>query len=510
MREATRSTNRIGAALRLTAGVLVVIAGLALLTGPAAATTPNFGPPTEVTGSGGGAGHFLGVSCTDATDCTAVGYDNNSQPIYATETDGTWGTATVVTGSGGGAGYFYGVSCTDASDCTAVGTDGNNQPIYATESGGTWGTATEVTGSGGGGGVFQSVSCTDASDCTAVGNDENAQPIYATAPAPSASATAASVTGSTVLGDGTVSDTLTVKGTSGGPTPTNVAGGVDFYACHVSDSGTLDPQLCPTANGTLYDDSEILSGSNGTATATSSSFTPTATGTWCFSATYSGDDNYSGSSDNVTGTTNPNECVLITAATSATSTTPTVSSITLGQSNTDAAVVTGNAAGGSPTGTVSFYECGPTASAQACTSMGNPVGSAVSLTAGAGNTSSSTSVSFTPTGTGYWCFAGYYSGDSNYSASSDTSTVECFDVTAAKPTITKFSPVKGDAGKKVTIRGTNLSGASSVKFNGVKAVIITDTATEITTKVPSHAKTGFITVTTAGGTARSATKYKVT
>ena len=99
MREATSSTNRTAAALRLTAGVLVVIAGLALLAGPAAAATPNFGPPTEVTGSGGGAGHFLGVSCADASDCTAVGWDFNSQPVYATETAGVWGAATVVPGS---------------------------------------------------------------------------------------------------------------------------------------------------------------------------------------------------------------------------------------------------------------------------------------------------------------------------------------------------------------------------------------------------------------------------
>jgi hypothetical protein len=38
-------------------------------------------------------------------------------------------------------------------------------------------------------------------------------------------------------------------------------------------------------------------------------------------------------------------------------------------------------------------------------------------------------VSFTPSSAGYWCFAGYYSGDSNYEPSSDTSTDECFDVT---------------------------------------------------------------------------------
>ena len=42
-------------------------------------------------------------------------------------------------------------------------------------------------------------------------------------------------------------------------------------------------------------------------------------------------------------------------------TTPTSSAITLGQSNTDTSTVTGNSTSGSPTGTVSFYVCGPTA-----------------------------------------------------------------------------------------------------------------------------------------------------
>ena len=93
--------------------------------------------------------------------------------------------------------------------------------------------------------------------------------------------------------------------------------------------------------------------------------------------------------------------------------------------------MTGNAAGGSPTGSVYFYECGPTATAQACASQGNPVGGAVGVTAGANDTATATSPAFTPTSTGYWCFAGYYSGDSNYGASSDASTDECFDVTSA-------------------------------------------------------------------------------
>ncbi len=46
----------------------------------------------------------------------------------------------------------------------------------------------------------------------------------------------------------------------------------------------------------------------------------------------------------------------------------------------------------------------------------------------ASNTATATSGSFTPTSTGYWCFAGVYSGDSNYNSSSDTSLGECVDV----------------------------------------------------------------------------------
>ena len=48
---------------------------------------------------------FAGVSCTDATDCTAVGYDDHDEPFYAVETEGVWGPATEVTAPGGG-GYF--------------------------------------------------------------------------------------------------------------------------------------------------------------------------------------------------------------------------------------------------------------------------------------------------------------------------------------------------------------------------------------------------------------------
>jgi hypothetical protein len=83
-------------------------------------------------------------------------------------------------------------------------------------------------------------------------------------------------------------------------------------------------------------------------------------------------------------------------------------------------------------------------------------------------------------------------------------------VEGAAPTITSFAPTAGPVGTSVTITGTNLTGATSVKFNGVSATITSNTATQIVTKVPAGATTGKITVTTAGGTATSATNFTVT
>ena len=78
------------------------------------------------------------------------------------------------------------------------------------------------------------------------------------------------------------------------------------------------------------------------------------------------------------------------------------------------------------------------------------------------------------------------------------------------PSISGFSPSSGPVGTTVTISGTNLTKATSVKFNGTATPILTDTAGQITAKVPAGATTGTIIVTTAGGNATSATNFTVT
>jgi hypothetical protein len=82
---------------------------------------------------------------------------------------------------------------------------------------------------------------------------------------------------------------------------------------------------------------------------------------------------------------------------------------------------------------------------------------------------------------------------------------------APPPSVSGFSPYSGAAGSTVvTISGSNLAGASAVKFNGLTARVSSDTATQISATLPNSATTGKISVTTPGGTATSASSFAVT
>ncbi len=164
---------------------MVFIVGLSIATSSSEAAAGSFGPPIELPGAS--AGVVNSVSCTDATDCTAVGesqseYGGTQEPGYATETDGTWGTYTATAAPPGGGGIFSGVSCVAAGDCTAVGQDADAEMIYATESNGTWSSIHQISPTGGSVTLYSggSVSCAAAGDCTAVGVDGNQKPVYVT------------------------------------------------------------------------------------------------------------------------------------------------------------------------------------------------------------------------------------------------------------------------------------------------------------------------------------------
>lgn len=230
-------------------------------------------------------------------------------------------------------------------------------------------------------------------------------------------------------------DTLTVTGNAAGGSPT---GNVQFYVC--------GPTSVPTACTSTSDPislAEVHAAPSDTATAISEEFTPTSEGYWCFGAHYLGSSNYTASTDDTT-----DECFLTTLAPTSVTSTPTNSTINVGQSDTDLAIVHGgNSVGGSPSGTVSFYECGPTTTAVACTSTAHRVGSPVTTTAASGGTSRATSASFKPTAVGYWCYAARYSGTTQYAASTGKAVNECVDVKGPVTILTKSLPAatKGEA-----------------------------------------------------------------
>jgi uncharacterized repeat protein (TIGR03803 family) len=70
-------------------------------------------------------------------------------------------------------------------------------------------------------------------------------------------------------------------------------------------------------------------------------------------------------------------------------------------------------------------------------------------------------------------------------------------------------PSVGSVGSKVTILGNNLSGSTSVSFNGTAATFTVVSETEITATVPSGATSGNIEVATPSGTLKSNVPFRV-
>ncbi|MEA2559582.1 MAG: hypothetical protein QOH06_1086 [Acidobacteriota bacterium] len=80
----------------------------------------------------------------------------------------------------------------------------------------------------------------------------------------------------------------------------------------------------------------------------------------------------------------------------------------------------------------------------------------------------------------------------------------------ALPTITALSPASGQGGTAVIVTGTQLGGATAVRFNGKDAATFTvQSATQISAMVPLGAATGPVSVVTPAGTAVSPALFTV-
>ncbi|HTZ10653.1 MAG TPA: hypothetical protein VMB72_16390 [Acidimicrobiales bacterium] len=141
----------------------------------------------------------------------------------------------------------------------------------------------------------------DDTDAATLDSDECV--LVATAP----STTAGAVSSGSVAVGSPVTDTATVAGNSAGGPP---AGTVDFFVCGpLAADATCGTTSAPEGSPAL------TPGAGATASARSSTFTPTATGVYCFAAVYapSGTD-YAASSANQSGADDRAQCTSVTPA----------------------------------------------------------------------------------------------------------------------------------------------------------------------------------------------------
>ena len=244
------------------------------------------------------------------------------------------------------------------------------------------------------------------------------------------------------------------------PTSTTVGGTALSDSAHlgggVNPTGTITFYLfapgtsCSTTNlGSAAFSAHVSVYGNGFYGPTSGGPTPNDSGTWNWLAVYSGDSNNHGANSGCGSEPVEVDRPSSTTVTQQSGASEGFGTVVIGQSVTDTATVQGNASSGAPTGSVRFYECGPGPSSMLCTTA-NPVGSSVSLTpVKETDTSTATSVSFTPNAVGTYCFASVYSPDedSNYGSSTDNlvdheespAAHECFLVTTPN-----FNVIKTD------------------------------------------------------------------
>jgi hypothetical protein len=266
----------------------------------------------------------------------------------------------------------------------------------------------------------------DASNQAATGacNDPNESSTVAQA----TPAIATQATGAATIGQ-SISDQATL---SGGSFPT---GTIVFRAYGPGDA------TC--ANAPAFTSSAVTVSGNGTYN--SPSFTPSQVGSYRWIAAYSGD----AANASATGACNDaNEQTDISDLPTPSISTQATSSITIGQSISDQATLTG---GSGPTGTIVFKAYGPSDSG--CSNTPAFTSTPVAVT-GAGTYGSP---SFTPTAGGTYRWRAFYSGDANNNPSSGA----CGD-SGEDSTVAKLAPaISTQATSAVTI-GQSISDQASI------------------------------------------------
>ncbi len=144
-------------------------------------------------------------------------------------------------------------------------------------------------------------------------------------------------------------------------------------------------------------------------------------------------------------------------------------------------------------------------------SFGQPCGTVFSITAGGtlttlhsfdGTDGNSPDAPLVQDTNGTFYGVTYNGGASNYGT--------IFSLGVGLPPFVKTLPTSGTIGAHVKILGTNLTGATSVTFNGTPAMFHVVSSSEITTTVPTGATTGRVKVVTPHRTLTSNVNFRVT
>lgn len=88
--------------------------------------------------------------------------------------------------------------------------------------------------------------------------------------------------------------------------------------------------------------------------------------------------------------------------------------------------------------------------------------------------------------------------------------LQLFELSTALGRFVETQPTSGAVGKSVNILGTNLTGATSVTFNGTPAVFTVVSGSLITTTVPAGATSGRVLVKGPGQMLSSNIPFRVT
>ena len=249
--------------------------------------------------------------------------------------------------------------------------------------------------------------------------------------------TTASPSGTSLPAGTPATDSATVSGPPGQPVPT---GRVTFFLC-----GPAQVTLagCPTGGAQIGVPVPLAGGSATSATTASAGVATTAPGMYCWRAAYSGDGIYQSASHTnaltVAAGETP-ECFRVRVdPTVSIASTPSGTLLVAGPLATGRATVSGAPGMPPPTGSVTFFLCGPAqVTPSGCPAGGAQIGAPVPL-AGGTATSATTASAAAP---GTYCWRAVYSGDDLYQPRSHTNaltvatgeTPACFRVRPA-PTI---------------------------------------------------------------------------